>query len=103
MRTRTVVPQRRRSTRRPIRAQLALIACSISLVCALPVSSASAHASASAGASVAANGSLSVLDANGRSVELLPKLTLPQLASILETTPGGLIAKVEAIVGARPL
>src|SRR5438105_3919305 len=90
--------------RRP-RAATALLAAAAALACLCPLGYAlpsSATASSEASASVGsepANASLTVLDENGRSVEVLGKLTLEQLATALHLSSAELVSQIEALPG----
>jgi hypothetical protein len=65
----------------------------MALGCAIPVSSAAGESQQ------AGNGEVTVRDQGGLAVELLPGLTLAQLATLLNTTPAELIAQIEALPG----
>src|SRR5947208_5512599 len=91
-------PTRSPLLRRP-RAATAALAAAAALVCALPSSAtASSEASASVG-SEPGNASLTVLDENGRSVDVLGKLTLEQLATALHLSSAELVSQIEALPG----
>jgi hypothetical protein len=86
-----------RSRRRPSRSRcVALLASVIASCCALPA--AAAVASPSSGSAT-----LSVNDANGKAAELLHRLTIPQVAAVLKTTPAQLAAQIEAPNGSVSL
>src|SRR5256885_16256558 len=81
------------------RAATAALAAAAALACALPSSAAaSSEASASVG-SEPGNASLTVLDENGRSVDVLGKLTLEQLATALHLPSAELVSQIEALPG----
>ena len=81
------------------RAATAALAAAAALVCALPSSAtAASEASASVG-SEPGNASLTVLDENGRSVDVLGKLTLEQLATALHLSSAELVSEIEALPG----
>ena len=80
-------------------AAAAALACLCPLGYALPSSAAaSSEASASVG-SEPGNASLTVLDENGRSVDVLGKLTLEQLATALHLSSAELVSEIEALPG----
>src|SRR2546428_4600139 len=84
--------------RRP-RAATAVAAAAAALACALPsAATASSEASASV-TSEPVNASLTVLDENGRSVDVLGKLTIKQLAAALHVSSAELVAGIEALPG----
>jgi hypothetical protein len=99
-------PSRTHSPRiRSPRASTAVLAAAAALACLCPLGYAlpsSAAASSEASASVGSepgNASLTVLDQNGRSVDVLGKLTLEQLATALHLSSAELVSEIEALPG----
>jgi hypothetical protein len=82
-----------RQPRSRSRGRAALAAGALALAAAMPAATAIAQEQNAGHARV------SVRDSAGRAVTLLPRLTLPQLASLLGMSPEALVAQIEAAAG----
>jgi hypothetical protein len=83
---------RRRVSSRP--AWAAALACAAALAAAIALGVAPAACAAAADGQALASGSLTVRDQSGQAAELLDDVTLPQLASVLSTSPATLSAQL---------
>jgi hypothetical protein len=81
------------------RAYAASLASVMVLGYALPVSSAVAESPPVVSGELGVNGAVSVQDPEGQAAELLQRLTLTQLATLLHTTPAELAHQIELLPG----